>query len=35
MLRLHETIKDAVDPHGILSPGKSGIWPKRLRKARA
>jgi 4-cresol dehydrogenase (hydroxylating) len=30
--RFHETIKDAVDPNGILSPGKSGIWPRRLRK---
>jgi 4-cresol dehydrogenase (hydroxylating) len=34
LLRLHETIKDAVDPNGILSPGKSGIWPKGMRKAR-
>jgi len=33
--RLHETIKDAVDPSGILSPGKSGIWPKRMRKSEA
>ncbi|HEX5047280.1 MAG TPA: FAD-binding oxidoreductase [Gammaproteobacteria bacterium] len=33
MRRFHETLKDAVDPNGILSPGKSGIWPKRLRKA--
>jgi len=31
--RLHETIKDAVDPNGILSPGKCGIWPKGMRKA--
>ena len=31
--RFHETLKDAVDPNGILSPGKSGIWPKHLRKA--
>jgi (+)-pinoresinol hydroxylase len=31
--RFHETLKDAVDPNGILSPGKSGIWPKRLRQA--
>ena len=30
--RFHETIKDAVDPNGILSPGKCGIWPKHLRK---
>jgi FAD/FMN-containing dehydrogenase len=30
--RFHETLKDAVDPNGILSPGKSGIWPKRMRK---
>ena len=33
--RLDETIKDALDPDGILAPGKNGIWPKRLRKARA
>lgn len=26
--RLAETIKDALDPNGILSPGKQGIWPK-------
>ncbi len=32
--RLHETIKDALDPEGILSPGKSGIWPKRMRSGR-
>ena len=31
--RFHETLKDAVDPNGILSPGKSGIWPKHLRDA--
>jgi len=33
--RLHETIKDAVDPNGILAPGKCGIWPKHMRKAHA
>jgi FAD/FMN-containing dehydrogenase len=31
--RLHETIKDAVDPNGVLSAGRYGIWPKHLRKA--
>jgi FAD/FMN-containing dehydrogenase len=33
LLRFNETVKDAVDPNGILAPGKSGIWPKRMRKA--
>jgi 4-cresol dehydrogenase (hydroxylating) len=33
MRRFHETLKDAVDPNGILSPGKSGIWPRHLRDA--
>lgn len=31
LLKLHETLKDAVDPNGILSAGKSGIWPSHLR----
>ena len=30
--RFHETVKDALDPNGILSPGRYGIWPKHLRK---
>jgi (+)-pinoresinol hydroxylase len=34
LLRFHETVKDAVDPNGILSPGRYGIWPKHLRDAR-
>jgi FAD/FMN-containing dehydrogenase len=33
--RFHETVKDAVDPNGILSPGRCGVWPKHLRKERA
>ncbi|PKS06133.1 hypothetical protein jhhlp_007450 [Lomentospora prolificans] len=31
LMRLNERIKDAVDPNGILSPGKQGIWPERYR----
>jgi 4-cresol dehydrogenase (hydroxylating) len=31
--RLHETLKDAIDPNGILSAGRYGIWPRHLRKA--
>lgn len=31
LLRLSERIKDALDPSGILSPGKQGIWPASLR----
>lgn len=26
--RLQETIKDALDPVGILAPGKQGVWPR-------
>ncbi|GAA5862613.1 hypothetical protein JCM8547_003489 [Rhodosporidiobolus lusitaniae] len=29
--KLNETIKDALDPNGIISPGRSGIWPRAYR----
>jgi 4-cresol dehydrogenase (hydroxylating) flavoprotein subunit len=32
--RFNELLKDAIDPNGILSPGKQGIWPKDLRPQR-
>ncbi|HTR47242.1 MAG TPA: FAD-binding oxidoreductase [Verrucomicrobiae bacterium] len=35
LLRFHETLKDAVDPNGILSAGRYGIWPKHLREKKA
>jgi 4-cresol dehydrogenase (hydroxylating) len=33
LLRLAETLKDAIDPNGIISAGRYGIWPKYLRKS--
>ncbi len=32
--RLAERVKDALDPAGILAPGKSGIWPAAYRQGR-
>ena len=32
--RFTETIKDAVDPNGILAPGKQSIWPASMRPER-
>ncbi|MGY1815519.1 FAD-binding oxidoreductase [Blastococcus sp. SYSU D00820] len=34
LLRFHETLKDALDPNGILQPGKQGVWPKSMRAPR-
>jgi 4-cresol dehydrogenase (hydroxylating) flavoprotein subunit len=31
--RFCERIKDAVDPDGIIAPGKSGFWPRSMREA--
>ncbi|KAL5331845.1 hypothetical protein ACEPPN_001384 [Leptodophora sp. 'Broadleaf-Isolate-01'] len=28
LMKLNETIKNAMDPKGVLAPGKNGIWPK-------
>ncbi|MEO6152545.1 MAG: FAD-binding oxidoreductase [Croceibacterium sp.] len=33
--RWNETVKDAVDPKGIIAPGKMGIWPRSYRDAKA
>jgi 4-cresol dehydrogenase (hydroxylating) len=30
--RFCETLKDAVDPKGIISPGRGGFWPRSMRK---
>ena len=32
--RLNERMKDALDPNGILAPGRNGIWPKAYRDQR-
>lgn len=31
--RFQERLKDAVDPRGILAPGKQGVWPARYRES--
>lgn len=32
--RVNERIKDALDPNGILSAGRYGVWPKHFREGR-
>ena len=32
--KLNERMKDALDPNGILAPGRNGIWPKAYRDHR-
>ena len=34
LMRLNETVKDALDPNGIIAPGRGGVWPARLRDGR-
>ncbi|CAK7225153.1 hypothetical protein SCUCBS95973_005764 [Sporothrix curviconia] len=31
LMKMHEVLKDALDPNGILAPGRCGIWPRRYR----
>ncbi|MCB2065283.1 MAG: FAD-binding oxidoreductase [Erythrobacter sp.] len=35
LLRMNEMVKDALDPNGVIAPGKSGIWGSAWRELRA
>ena len=28
LMRLNETLKNALDPNGVIAPGKQGVWPR-------
>ncbi|KAF2181344.1 vanillyl alcohol oxidase [Zopfia rhizophila CBS 207.26] len=32
LLKFNEVLKNAIDPNGIIAPGKSGVWPKQYDK---
>lgn len=34
LLKVQHIIKDALDPNGVIAPGRGGVWPKRLREAK-
>ena len=34
LLRFQEKLKDGIDPNGIISPGRYGIWPAKMRSRR-
>jgi 4-cresol dehydrogenase (hydroxylating) len=34
LMRTHEVLKEAMDPNGIISPGRYGLWPKQYRNRR-
>jgi 4-cresol dehydrogenase (hydroxylating) len=31
--RFCETLKDAVDPNGIIAAGRGGLWPRHIRES--
>lgn len=31
LMKFNEQLKDALDPNGVLAPGRCGIWPRRYR----
>jgi FAD/FMN-containing dehydrogenase len=35
LLKFQEKLKDSIDPNGIISPGRYGIWPAKMRNNRA